>query len=224
MTHITQNTAQPIIGEPEVVEDSALTAAQIVADPAWSRLTHAAEAVRPLQVHDGSIPEVGDHAAAAEHVVVLAEALEHFAARVPHDSDYLRACAADFRAWAAGGFGVPDFYDSLAAFAPAASRRDGVAHLVVFPMYTQNGSPDRLVEAVVCEVIWPDFIAELEAGEYGNALYLGLRFADFTPGYDTNSAVLFPESVAVTPRVPGGARRHGARTADLHVGSDLRRS
>ena len=75
----------------------------------------------------------------------------------------------------------------------------------VFPMYTQNGSPDRLVEAVVCEVIWPEFVAQLEAGEYGNALYLGLRFADFTSGYDTNSAVLFPESVAVTPRVPAGA-------------------
>ena len=72
-------------------------------------------------------------------------------------------------------------------------------------MYTQNGSADRLVEAVVFDVIWPDFVAELEKGAYGNALYLGLRFADFTPGYDTNSAVLFPESVAVTPRVPADA-------------------
>jgi hypothetical protein len=64
-------------------------------------------------------------------------------------------------------------------------------------MYTQNGSTSRLVEAVLFEVIWPDFIAELEAGDYGNKLFLPIRFLDFTPGYDTNSAVLFPETVAM---------------------------
>ncbi|MER3390509.1 MAG: DUF6421 family protein [Microcella sp.] len=212
MTHAAADTsARTIIGEPEVVEDrprtadAALTAAEIVADPAWSRLRNAAEAIRPLQVHDGSVPETSAHADAARHVAVIADALERFAPVIPHDEEYLRACARDFRAWAGAGFGVPDFSDSLDAFRPARDRRDGTAHLVVFPMYTQNGSPDRLVEAVVCEVIWPDFVAELEAGEYGNALYLGLRFADFTSGYDTNSAVLFPESVAVTPRAVAGA-------------------
>ncbi len=203
-----------IIGEPEVVEDArstgvragdaALTAAQIVADPAWAALKRAAEAVRPLQVKDGSIPEPSAHDEAARHVRAIVEALRHFAPLIPHDAEYLRAAAIDFEAWRDGGFGVPDFYDALDAFHPARDRRDGVAHLVVFPMYTQNGSSDRLVEAVVFEVIWPGFIAELEATDYGNALYLGLRFADFTSGYDTNSAVLFPESVAVTPRVPLG--------------------
>lgn len=213
MTDTASAAARSIIGEPEVVEDAArassgdaeLTSAQIVADPEWLRLKRAAEALRPLQVHDGSIPNADDHAAAAGHVGDIVAALRHFAARIPYDADYLLACATDFERWSAAGFIEPDFYDALAAFAPARERRDGVAHLVVFPMYTQNGSADRLVEAVVFEVIWPDFIAELEAGDYGNALYLGLRFADFTPGYDTNSAVLFPESVAVTPRVPVGA-------------------
>ncbi len=204
--------ANTIIGEPEVVEDArgatqrpALSAADIVADPVWAELKTAAIAIRPDQIKDGSIPEADAHRAAAENVAVIVRALRHFAPLIPHDEAYLLACATDFERWRDGGFGVPDFYDALDAFAPAAERRDGVAHLVVFPMYTQNGSSDRLVEAVVVEVIWPDFIAELEAGEYGNALYLGLRFADFTPGYDTNSAVLFPESVAVTPRVPAGA-------------------
>ncbi|MDO9590585.1 MAG: DUF6421 family protein, partial [Microcella sp.] len=202
-----------IIGEPEVVEDNAardrstltdaaLTAAELVADPAWSRLKATAIALRPMQVHDGSIPDADHHAEAAEHVATIVEAVRHFAPLMPHDEQYLTACALDFERWADSGFVVPDFYDALDAFHPARDRRDGVAHLVVFPMYTQNGSADRLVEAVAFEVIWPDFVAELEAGDYGNALYLGLRFADFTPGYDTNSAVLFPESVAVTPRVP----------------------
>jgi hypothetical protein len=212
MTDTTATRSTTIIGEPEVVEDTlraatdaALTSAQIVADPAWSRLKRAAEALRPMQVHDGSIPNTEDHAAAAGHVAEIAAALRHFAPLIPHDADYLMACAIDFERWADSGFVVPDFYDALDAFHPARERRDGVAHLVVFPMYTQNGSADRLVEAVVFEVIWPEFVAALEAGAYGNALYLGLRFADFTPGYDTNSAVLFPESVAVTPRVPAGA-------------------
>ena len=213
MTDTTAARSRTIIGEPEVVEDAAarsgadaaLTSAQIVADPAWSRLKRAAEALRPMQVHDGSIPASNHHADAARHVGEIASALRHFALLIPHDEAYLRACALDFERWADGGFVVPDFYDSLDAFRPADQRRDGAAHLVVFPMYTQNGSADRLVEAVVFDVIWPDFIAELEAGAYSNALYLGLRFAAFTPGYDTNSAVLFPESVAVTPRVPAGA-------------------
>jgi len=216
MTQIAATDATTIIGEPEVVKDgavhsdavqpdSALTGTQIAADPAWSRLKGAAEALRPMQIHDGSIPNNDDHAVAAGHVAEIAASLRHFAPLIQHDERYLRACALDFERWCDGGFDVPDFFDALDAFHPARDRRDGVAHLVVFPMYTQNGSTDRRVEAVVFEVIWPDFVAELEAGEYGNALYLGLRFVDFTPGYDTNSAVLFPESVAVTPRAPAGA-------------------
>jgi len=206
MTVAAASAAAPsIIGEPEVVEDTILegpTAAEIVADAQWAALKSAAEAIRPHQVKDGSIPDHDAHAEAARHIDVIVEALRHFAPRIPYDTDYLLAAARDFESWRDGGFGVPDFYEALDAFRPAAQRRDGVAHLVVFPMYTQNGSADRLVEAVVFEIIWPEFIAELERERYRNPLYLGLRFADFTPGYDTNSAVLFPESVAVTPRVP----------------------
>ena len=74
-------------------------------------------------------------------------------------------------------------------------------------MYTQNGSTSRLVEAVLIEVIWPEFIGALEAGDYSNKLFVPIRFLDFTPGYDTNSAVLFPETVAVreTPAFTWGA-------------------
>lgn len=63
-------------------------------------------------------------------------------------------------------------------------------------MCTQNGSAERHLESVLVEVIWPDFIGELEQ-TYTNALFVPLRFLDFTSGYDTNSAVLFPETVAM---------------------------
>ena len=61
---------------------------------------------------------------------------------------------------------MPDFLDSLIEFQPQRHRIDGIRHLVVFPMVTQNGSPDRHVEALVVETIWPEFIAALEAGDY----------------------------------------------------------
>ncbi|WP_194421647.1 DUF6421 family protein [Microbacterium abyssi] len=186
-----QNTA--IIGEPEVVEDAA-TAEN---SAAWRMLKDAAIAIRKLQVKDGSIPSADDHEAARGHVAVITAGIRALSPAFPHDAEYLAASVADFERWSSGGFEVPDFLDSLMAFQPQQHRVDGIRHLVVFPMYTQNGSPDRLVEALIVQAIWPEFIGELEAGDYGNKLFVSLRLIDFTPGYDTNSAVLFPETVAM---------------------------
>jgi hypothetical protein len=182
--------------------------ARISADNSgWLRLKAAATSLQSLQVQDGSVPEPGDHGAAAGHVTAIIDSVQELAPQFPHDAFYLAAVIADFRAWSDAGFGVPDFLSSLLAFQPQEQRRDGLQHLVVFPMYTQNGSSSRLVEAVLIEVIWPEFIAGLEAGGYSNRLFVPIRFLDFTPGYDTNSAVLFPETVAVreTPKFTWGA-------------------
>jgi hypothetical protein len=165
--------------------------------PAWLRLKAAAAGLRGLQAHDGSIPDAANHDLARELVEAIRAELPDFARLLPHDADYLAALRGDLARWAAGGFAEPDFLDSLLAFQPQQHRTDGLRHLVVFPMVTQNGSPDRLIEAVLVEVIWPEFVASLEAGEYGNALFVPVRFVDFTGGYDTNSAVLFPETVAM---------------------------
>ena len=176
-------------------------------NPDWQRLKAAAVALRTLQVQDGSIPDQAAHVAARGHVTAMVEAIEALAPAFPHDALYLDLVCRDFGRWAGDGFGVPDFLDSLLAFQPQADRENGLQHLVVFPMYTQNGSTDRLVEAVLIDVVWPDFIAGLEQGDYSNRLFVPIRFIDFTPGYDTNSAVLFPETVAVraTPRFTWGA-------------------
>lgn len=161
--------------------------------PAWLRLKSAATALQALQAKDGSVE---DTAAAAPLVDDIVEAIESLAPLFPHDAAYLAASVVDFRRWSAEGLGVPDFLDSLQAFHPQQHRVDGIRHLVVFPMYTQNGSSDRHVEAVLVETIWPEFIARLET-EYTNRLFVSLRLIDFTSGYDTNSAVLFPETVAM---------------------------
>ena len=175
--------------------------------PAWHRLKAAATALQPLQVKDGSVPDTSNHGVAAEQVDSIVEAIKALAPAFPHDADYLTALIQDFRTWQSAGFGVPDFLSSLLQFQPQEHRTDGLRHLVVFPMYTQNGSTNRLVEAVLIEVLWPEFIADLEAGDYSNKLFVPIRFLDFTAGYDTNSAVLFPETVAVskTPQFTWGA-------------------
>ena len=186
-----------IIGEPEVLEQGLFDGAGLAAHPAWLALKAAAVELQPMQSQDGSIEDAANHGRARELVTTIRDSISPFVHVFPHDADYLRALDTDFERWADTGFGVPDFLDSLNQFQPQQHRIDGLRHLVVFPMVTQNGSANRYVEAVLIETIWPEFIDALQAGEYSNALFVPIRFIDFTPGYDTNSAVLFPETVAM---------------------------
>jgi hypothetical protein len=164
----------------------------LLSDPRWIGLRDAVTAFQAHQEPDGSAP--GAPRALIETVRRnVAGLAEHF----PHDAAYLSALDRDLERWADEGFGKPDFLDSLTAFNPSQGRADGRAHLVVFPMYTQNGSPDRHLEAVLIHEVWPDWLAELESTRYDNPMFVPIRFDDFTSGYDTHSAVLFPETVAV---------------------------
>jgi hypothetical protein len=171
----------------------------------FAGLKAAIEELRPLTAKNGSVE---DTAAAAPIVERVVTGVEKLAPLFPHDEEYLAAVVADLRKWQAGGFGVPDFLDSLNAFHPDSQRADGLEHLVVFPMYTQNGNPNRNLEAVWIRTVWPEWLAALERGRYDNSMFVPISFVDFTAGYDTNSAVLFPETVAVRetpPRFSWGA-------------------
>ncbi|MEU4684405.1 DUF6421 family protein [Streptomyces xinghaiensis] len=182
-------------------EASASTVERVIDHPAWPVLRAAVEEIRSRQSKDGSIDftdgNTPGRSAVEAAVGRVAGAVEELSPLLPHDAEYHRALVTDLRRWADGGFGVPDFLDSLLAFRPAEERADGRQHLVVFPMYTQNGNPDRNLEAVVFRVVWPDWLAALERERFDNPLFLGITFEGFTSGYDTNSAVLFPETVAV---------------------------
>ncbi|MER7175928.1 DUF6421 family protein [Streptomyces mesophilus] len=174
---------------------------RVVDHPAWPMLKDAVETLRVWQSADGSVdftaegaPSKGEVNSQVDRVI---SGVEQLAPMLPHDAAYLTALTGDLRRWAADGCEVPDFLDSLLAFQPAAHRADGLQHLVVFPMYTQNGNPDRNFEAVVLKMVWPEWLAELERTRYDNPLFCGITFEDFTSGYDTNSAVLFPETIAV---------------------------
>ena len=180
-------------------------AGEAALDTAWVALAAAVEELRPLQVKDGSVP-AENHAAATTAVDRIIAAVDELAPRYPHQAEQLAATVADFCRWRDEGLAVPDFLDSLALFQPEQDRRDGLEHLAVFPMYTQNGNPNRNVEAVITRTVWPQWIADLEADGYDNGAFVPIEFAAFTRGYDTHSAVLFPETVAVreTPKFTWG--------------------
>ncbi|MBV9194059.1 MAG: hypothetical protein JO168_07920 [Solirubrobacterales bacterium] len=164
-------------------------------DPAWARLRSEANVLAELQAPDGSLS--GGRGLAGRHVEAIAGALSSLAPRFPHQSAYLASAVADLHAWAAGGFGRPDFGASLAEFRPEQRREDGIEHLVFFPMYKQNGSRDTCFEALIVRVPWPDWIAELERTRYDNPKFLPVELVDGTTGYDSECATLFPETVAV---------------------------
>ncbi len=169
-----------------------------LADLHWLMLKAEADALRLRQRPDGSV-DLEHHPAAVvgAHVEAMAGAVQALAPRFAHQAAYLDAVVADLRAWAAGGFGRPDFTAALEAFRPDLDRRDGAEHLVVFPMYKQNGSRDKVFEALVVRVPWPAWLAELEAGPYDNAKFVPVTLVDHTAGYDSECAVLFPETVSV---------------------------
>ena len=170
------------------------------ADGDWRRLVNAVEQMRTMQASDGSIDQAaGDRIErAAELTEEICGAIEALAPRFPHQSEHLALTIEDFRAWRSAGFAVPDFTASLRIFRPDLHRIDGIEHLAVFPMYTQNGNPNRNVEAVVTRTFWPDWLATQEAGAYDNAAFVPIEFVGFTKGYDTHSAVFFPETVATS--------------------------
>ena len=134
-----------------------------------------------------------------------------------------RRLGADLRAWVDAGFAKPDFLRSLEAFRPERDRRDGIEHLVVFPMYKQNASRDTCFEALIVRVPWPDWVAELERSGYDNPKFVPVTFVDYTAGYDSECAVLFPETFADRGAAAQPLRRHLLRPRGRALPPRLRR-
>ena len=166
-------------------------------DDNWLKLQAAIEELRPMQSKDGSIDSASHNLARASQLLdVVLESVAALSVKFEHQREYFAAVAKDLNAWRAGGWGVPDFFDSLELFRPDLARQHRVEHLAVFSMYTQNGNPNRNLEAVITRTFWPDWLAEKEH-TYNNPAFVPIEFVAFTAGYDTNSAVFFPETVAV---------------------------
>jgi uncharacterized membrane protein len=165
----------------------------------WLQLKAATNTLRKLQNADGSL-QLDQHEQAKPLLEAMIASISALKPQFPHLDDYLDCVVADLHAWADGGYGKPDFAKSLAAFNPQDMRRDGIEHLVVFPMYTPNGSSDTRFDALIVRVPWPAWLDELERTHYRNDKFVPLMLLDHTDGYTSECAVLFPETVSVAAK------------------------
>jgi hypothetical protein len=166
-------------------------------DAHWHALRDTVDRLRLAQRADGSVDlDVHDAATIARDVERICDALRGLARHFAHQRTYLDALVGDLETWAAGGYGRPDFGAALAAFHPERDREDGIEHLVVFPMDKQNGPRDHAFEALIVRVPWPGWLAQLEAERFDNPPFVPVTLVDYTAGYDSECAVLFPETVA----------------------------
>ncbi len=197
------------VAQPAFADAPAPTPSPVTDDPAWTRLRAAVSELRLTQAPDGSV-DTSDHDPdkLRNLTAAIAESVQALRPRFPHQHEYIDAVCADLIAWADGGFGKPAFDRSLEAFRPERDRRDGIEHLCVMPMYKQNASRDTCFEALVVRVPWPQWIDELERTRYDNAKFLPVTLVDYTEGYDSECAVLFPETFST-----------GERPTDYHFGA-----
>jgi hypothetical protein len=182
---------------PKAALHSANPMAQPPLPDAWTKLKAAINLLRAKQNPDGSVPPP-EQFAATQLVSETLQALEALGPRFPHQAEYLAQLPRDFQAWMDAGFPHPDFGKSLVAFQPQLHREDGREHLVLFPLYTPNGSSDTRFEALIMRMPWPDWLAALERSAYHNRKFVPGHLVDFTEGYASECAVLFPETVSLT--------------------------
>jgi hypothetical protein len=165
-------------------------------DPHWADLKAATDELRLVQQPDGSVEGEDVTALVGRMSTAIAGLKRHF----PHQEAYLDAVIEDLQGWVASGFAKPDFTRALELFRPERHRQDGAEFLVVFPMYLQNASRDTRFESLIVRVPWPAWLADLERTRYDNAKFVPVTFVDSTAGYDSECAVLFPETVSVAGR------------------------
>ncbi len=184
------------LGPQQASRDIAAAREKLESNQAWKSMQLAVEELRPLQNKDGAIEEAANHPKASALLDQLIAGVRDLAPNFPHQSDYLAQAIKDLESWRARGFAKPDFYESLQLFRPDLVRKNDVQHLAVFSMYTQNGNPNRNLEVLVTNTFWPQWLADKEK-KYSNPAFIPIEFIGFSSGYDTNSAVFFPETVAV---------------------------
>ncbi len=118
--------------------------------------------------------------------------------RFPHDAAYLSAVQRDLGKWAETRRRQARLPRLAQRLPPrrAAGRRSGA------PRGVPDVHPERQPEPATWRRSGSgpsgrSGCADLEAGGYDNPMFVPIAFEDFTAGYDTNSAVLFPETVVV---------------------------
>ena len=192
---------QAVVGEPEVVEDGRATRRQadghVETTQAWLALKDAAIALQGIQAQDGSVPGGLRPRRRARPRRDDRRVDPRTRALVPARRGVPRRERARLRALGGRRLRRARLL-RLARGVPAAAApgRRHPSPRRVPDVHAERVARTGTSRRCIVEVIWPEFIAQLET-EYVNRLFVSLRLVDFTPGYDTNSAVLFPETVAM---------------------------
>ena len=181
--------------------------------PHWAALKAEVDALRLLQRPDGSV-DLAEHDAVElrAQVDAIIAAIKGLAPRFPHQADYLDAVAG--RPARLGGRRLRAarlHRPRSSASAPTCQREDGIQHLVVFPMYKQNGSRDKVFEALIVSVPWPEWLAGARAH--------ALRQPEVRPGHAGRLHRGLRQRVRRA--VPGDGERR--RQPVNHFGGDLLR-
>ncbi len=187
---------------PVGVEERVPPVGRVVEHPAWPVLKDAVEQSRPWQSKDGSIdfeaegaPDTADADLAVRRAV---DAIEQLAPLLPHDAEYHEALVKDLRRWADGGFQVPDFLETRCwPSSPPRTARTGSSTWSSSRCTRRTATRTATSRRSCCGWSGRTGWRSWGATRYDNPLFCGITFEDFTAGYDTNSAVLFPETIAV---------------------------
>lgn len=202
------------LGLPSITSQELPVRSPVQDTPEWNNLHAAVSVLRAMQNADGSLQADVDPEHAARAVAAVQHAITAIAGHFEHERDYLDAVCADLELWRSEGFGKPNFSASLALFRPELQRQDGIEHLVVFPMYTPNGSSDTRFEALLVRVPWPSWLAALEQTEFNNKGFVPVHMLAWTAGYDSECAVLFPETVSIAGKASDAPNTWGAILCD----------
>lgn len=168
----------------------------------WNDIKEQVNWLRVSQNRDGSLDLNSiDKQEVSRCICALGQLLPKLERYFPHQSVYLEAVEADLRYWRDHNFAKPNFRRSLSAFKPQDGRQHRQRNFSLFPMYTPNASMDTRFESLLTELVWPDWLAEIYANRYAeNTKFLSARLVDYTEGYASECAVLFPETVSITGR------------------------
>jgi hypothetical protein len=173
------------------------TAREKTLPQSWIILKEKVNNLRKLQSEDGSVKQEDREGAEGIAKEVLGAYVACATDLGLADRGYVQECVKDFHHWIESGMQRPDFSNTLKMFRPDLVRIDQREDLILMPMYTQNGHTGKVFEALFIKTVWPDWIRDVEK-EYSNPAFIPVEFVDFTEGYNTHSAVFFPETVTTS--------------------------
>ena len=97
--------------------------------------------------------------------------------------------------------------------APSSSAATASSTSSSSPCTRPTARADTRFEALIVRTPWPEFVAELEREEFDNGKFVPVQLVDYTGGYDSECAVLFPETVSLAGPADQQLRRRSSATA-----------